>query len=124
MLGVFKAVLPVAGMLLIVIASLPLINLYNNINNIFITYNITNNGNLIITLHYGAPISIKNYRFAVTANGTVLNETSGPLLEPGRNVTLRVPSSGLSNGTVLGFVFEGDVAGMYHVRFYVHGGEG
>ena len=123
MLSIFKITLTIAGLLLLVVAAAPLVQFYENMNNINIYYNITNNS-VIITLHYGATPGLTDYRFAVLSNGRVLNQTSGASLSPDTNITLTVPLNAIPANSTLEYELEGKIAGLYYIRFYVHGGGG
>ncbi len=103
----------VAGVLLLVIAAVPLIQFVETVDGLQITTQVSDN-TLVFVFDYNVSAPLKNYTISVYSNGELVGSTDGEVLSQGDVVEIRVPLDRFNPANYTIHI-EGSVYGLYKV---------
>ncbi len=108
----------ISGIILLILAGLPLIEFVEGLNNVTITTQNTGTSVHII-LNYNDTAPLRNYVVEVYSNGVLVDSKAGSVLSQGDKVTLNLPYTKMSKNITI--TIKGSVYGMYPISISISG---
>ena len=118
--------LMVAGILLLLVAALPLIDFFTTLDRVSMEFQIAGT-NATIKINYNDTAPLYDYNIVVKVNGKVVDSVTGAKLITGDAVTLKIPLESLSDKNItLSIGLAGKIYNVYGIElvFHTKGGKG